>query len=91
MLRLDLHRSELGFEKVFEVVDYVAEQWLDIVAEVDQAMKMNLKLPPLARSPFSEEHALLVKDRANRRLPWTDIPLRNRRAEEKPDGKPEHE
>lgn len=83
----DLHRPELVFEKLFEVIDYAAEQRLDIVAEVDQAMKMNLKLPPLARSPFSEEHALLVKDRANRRLPWTDIPLRHRPAE----GKPDHE
>ncbi len=81
----DLHRPELVFEKLFEVIDYAAEQRLDIVAEVDRAMKMDLKLPPLARSPFTEEHELLVRDRANRRLPWTEIPLRNRRADQKSD------
>jgi hypothetical protein len=72
----DLHRPELMFEKLFEVIDIAAEQKLDIVAEVDAAMKMNLKLPPLGLSPFEEERRLLVQDRANRRLPW--IKLRNR-------------
>ena len=72
----DLHRPELVFEKVFEVIDMAAEQKLDIVAEVDQAMKMNLKLPPLGRSPFEEERRLLVEDRAIRRRPWTEIAKR---------------
>jgi hypothetical protein len=72
----DLHRPERMFEKLFEVIDIAAEQKLDIVAEVDAAMKMNLKLPPLGLSPFEEERRLLVQDRANRRLPW--IKLRNR-------------
>ena len=74
----DLHRPELMFEKLFEVIDIAAEQKFDIVAEVDAAMKMNLKLPPLGLSPFEEERRLLVQDRANRRLPWTTIKLRNR-------------
>ena len=69
----DLHRPELVFEKLFEVVDVAAEQKLDIVAEVDAAMKMNLRLPPLGLSPFEEERRLLVGDRANRRLPWTKL------------------
>ncbi len=77
----DLHRPELVFEKLFEVIDYSAEQRLDIVAEVDAAMKMNLRLPPLAASPFSEEHRLLVQDRAIRRRPWSEIPLRHRRVD----------
>jgi hypothetical protein len=42
-------------------------------------MKMNLKLPPLGRSPFEEERRLLEQDRVNRRSPWTK--LRNRTAE----------
>src|SRR5664279_3806139 len=42
----DLHRPELMFEKQFEVIDIAAEQRFDIVAEVDAAMKMSLKLPP---------------------------------------------
>jgi hypothetical protein len=78
----DLHRPELMFEKQFEVIDIAAEQKLDIVAEVDAAMKMSLKLPPLGLSPFEEERRLLVQDRANRRAPWTGIKLRNRRVEE---------
>jgi hypothetical protein len=73
----DLHRPELMFEKQFEVIDIAAEQKFDIVAEVDAAMKMSLKLPPLGLSPFEEERRLLVQDRANRRAPW--IKLRNRR------------
>jgi hypothetical protein len=69
----DLHRTELYFEKLFEVVDVAAEQKLDIVAEVDAAMKMNLKLPPLGRSPFEEESRLLADDRSTRRKPWTEL------------------
>ncbi|MEO8846494.1 MAG: hypothetical protein ABI591_19815 [Kofleriaceae bacterium] len=69
----DLHRPELMFEKQFEVIDVAAEQKLDIVAEVDAAMKMNLRLPPLGLSPFEEERRLLLVDRANRRLPWTNL------------------
>lgn len=72
----DLHRPELMFEKQFEVIDVAAEQQLDIVAEVDAAMKMNLRLPPLGLSPFEEERRLLQQDRENRRTPWTN--LRNR-------------
>ncbi|MFT3691944.1 MAG: hypothetical protein QM831_02300 [Kofleriaceae bacterium] len=69
----DLHRPETFFEKQFEVIDWSAEQKLDIVAEVDAAMKMNLKLPPLGLSPFEEERRLLAQDRAQRKLPWADV------------------
>ena len=69
----DLHRPELMFEKLFEVIDVAAEQKLDIVAEVDAAMKMNLKLPPLGRSPFEEERRLLQEDRRTGRRPWTEL------------------
>lgn len=72
----DLHRPELVFEKVFEVIDMAAEQKLDIVAEVEQAMKMNLKLPPLGLSPFEEERRLLVEDRVIRSRPWAAISKR---------------
>lgn len=76
----DLHRSETMFEKVFEVIDWSAEQKLDIVAEVEAAMKMNLKLPPLGLSPFEEERRLLAQDRAQRRQPWAKV--RNRQENE---------
>jgi hypothetical protein len=78
----DLHRPETMFSKQFEVIDIAAEQKLDIVAEVDAAMKMNLKLPPLGLSPFEEERRLLVEDRANRRAPWTGIKMRNRQVKD---------
>ena len=76
----DLHRPDHMFEKQFEVIDFSAEQRLDIVAEVDAAMKMNLRLPPLESSPFEQERQKLVEDRANRSRPWTK--LRNRPADD---------
>ncbi|MEO8554332.1 MAG: hypothetical protein ABI678_30360 [Kofleriaceae bacterium] len=78
----DLHRAELYFEKTFEVIDMAAEQSLDIVAEVEAAMKLNLKLPPLGTSAVEEERRLLVQDRALRKLPWTQWPMPNRRITE---------
>lgn len=78
----DLHRAELYFEKTFEVVDMSAEQKLDIVAEVDAAMKMNLKLPPLGMSPFEEERRRLVQDRALWKVPCSEWPMPNRRISE---------
>jgi len=69
----DLHRPEMFFEKTFEWVDMAEDQKLDIVAEVAQAMRMNLSLPPLGLSPFEEERRLLVEDRATRRKPWTAL------------------
>jgi len=69
----DLHRPELSFEKIFEWVDMAADQKLDIVAEVEQAMRTSLKLPPLGLSPFEEERRLLLEDRARRRKPWSEL------------------
>lgn len=74
----DLHRPETEFEKVFEVVDMAAEQTLDIVAEVRDAMATSWKLPPLGPSPFEEERRGLAEDRTTiLRRPWIDI-VRNR-------------
>jgi len=79
----DLHRPESYFEKQFELYDAAAEQRLDIVAEVAQAMATNWKLPPLdPTSPFEEQRRLLAQDRAIRRRPWKEIPMRNRRVVE---------
>jgi hypothetical protein len=78
----DLHRPETSFDKQFELVDAAASQRLDIVAEVEAAMAMSLKLPPLSGSSFEEQRRLLVEDAANRRRPWTEIPMRNRRVSE---------
>jgi hypothetical protein len=69
----DLHRPETGFDKTFEIIDVAAEQKLDIVAEVDAAMKMNLRLPPLGASPMAEQRRLMEMDRVTRRLPWIGL------------------
>jgi hypothetical protein len=80
----DLHRAEFDFDKQFEIVDFAAEQRLDIVAEVASAMATSWKLPELGVSPLVESEALLDGVRAQRRQPWTDyLPsLRNRRVRE---------
>jgi hypothetical protein len=78
----DLHRPETEFDKLFEVVDMAAEQRFDIVAEVATAMATSWKLPPLGPSPFEEERRGLALDRENRRRPWTELPMSNRRVSE---------
>ncbi len=57
----DLHRPELYFDKVFEIVDMAAEQRFDIVAAVDDAMRTSWKLPPLGGLPAAEVRALLAE------------------------------
>ncbi|HEY1813115.1 MAG TPA: hypothetical protein VGG74_12280 [Kofleriaceae bacterium] len=75
----DLHRPETTFDKQFELIDPAAAQRLDIVAEVASAMATSWKLPPLEGSAFEEQRKLLAEDAANRRRPWTEIVVRNRR------------
>jgi hypothetical protein len=62
----DLHRPELYFDKVFEMVDMAAEQRLDIVAAVDEAMRASWRLPPFGGSIASEGRAILAELRAER-------------------------
>jgi hypothetical protein len=57
----DLHRPELYFDKVFEIVDMAAEQRFDIVAAVDEAMRTSWKLPPLGGLPAAEARTLLAE------------------------------
>jgi hypothetical protein len=57
----DLHRPELYFDKLFEVVDMAAEQRLDIVAAVDEAMRTSWKLPPLGGSLAAEARARIAE------------------------------
>lgn len=82
----DLHRVEVEFDKTFEVVDMAAEQTLDVVAEVAEAMRTNWKLPPLDETPSQVLQRLLGEAREEIRLPWTEIPSRmnlpNRRVTE---------
>lgn len=62
----DLHRPELYFDKQFEIVDAAAEQRLDIVEAVAEAMRTSWRLPPLGESPAIEGRALLAELRADR-------------------------
>ena len=78
----DLHRPELSFDKLFEVVDVSAEQRFDIVAAVAQAMATRWALPPLGKSPFHEAREVIRETREYRRRPWTDIKMPNRRVTE---------
>lgn len=72
----DLHRAEIDFDKTFEVVDMAASQTIDIVAEVALAMATSWKLPELGEPPGIELRKLFDELRAERRLPWADIPSR---------------
>jgi len=78
----DLHRPELDFDKTFERVDMAAEQRLDIVAMVAQAMATRWTLPPLDKSPFHQAREVLREGRDYRRRPWADIKMPNRRVTE---------
>ncbi len=84
----DLHRPELEFEKTFEIVDMAADQKMDIVALVDEAMRTAWRLTgeDVARSPKAEATAAIAEIRAERRRPWPKLwtarPLPNRTVSE---------
>lgn len=80
----DLHRPELFYDKVFEIVDAAAEQRIDVVAEVKSAMRTSWKLPAFGATPLQESRAALRDLRSQRRQPWTSfLPLlHNRRVSE---------
>ena len=82
----DLHRPELVFDKVFELVDAAAEQRFDIVAEVRAAMATRWRLPALDQLPSLQARTMLADLRAERHQSWRDLPrratLRNRRVVE---------
>lgn len=80
----DLYRAEIDFEKIFEIVDVAAEQRLDIVAAVAEAMRTSWTLPPLDIAPWAESSKLLTDARADRYRSWTHVlaSLPNRRVSE---------
>jgi hypothetical protein len=69
----DLHRPELFYDKVFEIVDPAADQRLDIVAEVRDAMRTSWKLPAFGRRPIEESREEIAAVRTQRRQPWTSF------------------
>jgi hypothetical protein len=77
----DLHRPELFFDKLFELVDVAAEQRLDIVAEVRAAMRASWRLPPFEDSPLQQSRVELAKLRDHTSQPWTSfLPLLHNRS-----------
>lgn len=82
----DLHRPELMFDKEFEVVDVAAEQKLDAVAAVREAIATSWKLPELGDPSGVAIRRIMGEVRAERDAPWIDIPRRahlpNRRIED---------
>jgi hypothetical protein len=78
----DLHRPELFFDKVFEIVDVSEEQRLDVVAAVAEAMRTSWTLPPFGLTPLQQARALIRDSREQRRQPWADIKTGRRRVTE---------
>ncbi len=74
----DLHRVESFFEKSYEIYDAEAAESVNVVAIVENAMGMDLKLPPLGEPPAAEFKRISAEVRAERTLPWADLPKRNR-------------
>ena len=80
----DLHRSELLFDKQFELVDHAPR--VDAAGEVAQAMATSWRLTPPKARPLAEVVAMLGELRRVRRLPWPQLfreqPPANRRIAE---------
>jgi hypothetical protein len=77
----DLHRPELDFEKTFEVVDFAAENRVNVVKIVRELMTTRFKVITRDTSTFREGLAVLRDLRDARRQSWADaLPsLPNRR------------
>jgi len=73
----DLHRPELVFHKVFEIVDVIAELRVDIVKLITEAMTTRHRLE-VGPSPFMEARALILELRDIRHSPWTEIKMPDR-------------
>lgn len=80
----DLHRPETFFDKTFEVVDFAAEQRIDVVAEVTSAMKTSWALPRLSVAPWNDSVREIREARADRYRSWAHVlaNLPNRRVSE---------
>jgi hypothetical protein len=73
----DLHRPELMFDKVFDIVDVAAEQRVDIVNVVAEVMTTRHRMAS-GPSPLHEARALILELRDIRHSPWTEIKMPDR-------------
>ena len=78
----DLHRAELDFEKRLEYVDALSELRVNGSGIVAETMATSWAACPPARSAVFEARAILIECRAQRRRPWTEIKMPNRRVTE---------
>lgn len=74
----DLHRPELTFDKVFEIVDVIADHRVDIAAQVAEAMRTRWSLREFGPSPLQEARDLIKALRDDRHSPWTEIRMPGR-------------
>lgn len=73
----DLHRPEQDFDKVFEVVDFAAENRIDIAQIVHEVMAATYKVAGTPTNVFREGREILRELRASRHETWTPERLAN--------------
>jgi hypothetical protein len=80
----DLHRPELAFEKMFEIVDVIAESRVDLRAIINEALAFRPSSTKKPESKVRDAIALLVEMHRERRKPWTALTSKmpNRRVTE---------
>ncbi|MBC7978209.1 MAG: hypothetical protein H7138_24760 [Myxococcales bacterium] len=69
----DLHRSELAFDKTFELVDPAADQRLDGIAVAHEMMATDWRAPAFATFATELGRTAFDELRAVRRQPWAQI------------------
>jgi hypothetical protein len=69
----DLHRPELNFEKMFELVDVIADSRVELRAIIREALAFRRSSTKKFESEVREVRALLLELRQERRRPWTEL------------------
>jgi hypothetical protein len=79
----DLHRPELTFDKLFDIIDVTADMRVDVVAAIAEALAFRPTLPAI-EARHREARAALDEARDMRRRRWTELTVKmpNRRVTE---------
>jgi hypothetical protein len=80
----DLHRPETFFDKLFEIVDPIAEERVDSTSVVAEMMRTRWSMPGAGITSWAEGEAIVREARADRYRSWTEALLKmpNRRVTE---------
>jgi hypothetical protein len=80
----DLHRPELVFDKMFEIIDVIADSRVDLRAMINEALTYQRISTKKPESNVRDAIALLAEMRRERRKPWTALTSKmpNRRVTE---------